>query len=170
MALFDPARAVVDESWFMFRRADLQLVYMDPVVSNDAFGRYVEQVRRDFAELDGRPRGVLYDVPRPGVMTATRRASIAKILNEYRETLAEVTAGYALVTPSPVVRGVLAAIFWIAPPPYAHRIVRTVGQGFEFLHERLPSLDAARMAREYESLKSELLRRMAGGAGSTQAS
>lgn len=110
-------------------------------------------------------RGLLYDVPRPGIITASRRAAVAQILNEYRDRLAESTAAYALVTPSRVVRGMLAAIFSMAPPPYAHRIVRSVGPGFEFLAERHPGLDAELLTREYLAIKPRLLERMAERAG-----
>ena len=145
----------------------LSVVYMDPTVSNASFDRYLQALARDFAEL-GRSkvlRGVLYDVPRPGVITANRRAQVAKVLNEFREPLADATAAYAMVTPSRVVRGILAAIFWIAPPPYAHRIVRTVRLGFDFIEERLPGTDAEALTGEYNALKSELLGRMAERAG-----
>lgn len=151
----------------MLSRPGLSVVYMDPTVSNESFDRYLQALAKDFAAVSRSKtrRGVLYDVPRPGVITASRRAQVAKVLNEFRDPLADVTAAYAMVTPSRVVRGILAAIFWIAPPPYAHRIVKTVRLGFDFIEERMPETDAEFLSREYQAVKTELLGRMAALSG-----
>lgn len=84
---------------------------------------------------------VLYDVPSPLGISALARSSIARLLNERRRILRATTAAYALATPSAFVRGMLQAVFWVAPPPYPQAMFAEREPALAFLGSHLSELD-----------------------------
>jgi hypothetical protein len=152
---------IVDSGWFMAWDGRVAFTYMDERVTEASFGRYLTALARDIDQAaPSQRRGVLYDTPTPGSATAPRRRLLGEILDQRKEKLREITAGYVMVTPSTVVRGVLTAVFWLAPPPYENKVVATTNEGFRWLAERCPWLDAAQSESRYARLRAELLARM----------
>lgn len=139
----------------------ISLTYMDERVSDASFGRYLSAVARDIdkAAPDQR-RAVFYDAPSPGSLTAPRRRQLGEILDQRKEKLRAITAGYVMVTPSTVVRGVLTAVFWLAPPPYDNKVVASADEGFRWLAERCAWLEPVQSEARYGRLRAELLARM----------
>lgn len=139
----------------------LCLTYMDERVSDASFGRYLEAVARD---IDAAPpdqrRGVLYDTPTPGLTSAARRRQLGEILDTRKDKLRTITAGYVMVTPSTVVRGVLTAIFWLAPPPYDNKVVGSTVEGFRWLGERCSWFEPIATEARYARLRTDALARM----------
>lgn len=150
----------LDHGWFMLDLGPVNVVYMDERVTDASYDRYIGCLRDDLASIAGTRRGVLYDVPDMKALSGERRAEVAEVLNEFRSTLASVNAAYTLVTPSRVVRGVVQMVFWLAPPPYPHRVVGTVPDAAEYLASKLPDLNADRWVHTYERTRGDLLGRM----------
>lgn len=93
-------------------------------------------------------------------MRAEQRRQVAELLEARKERLREITAGYVMVTPSAIVRGLLTAVFWVAPPPYENRVVATPDEGFRWLATRCAWLDPAAALSRYQQTKGQLLPRM----------
>lgn len=152
---------IVDQGWFMAWEPRLSLTYMDERVSDASFGRYLEAVARDIDHVPvGERRAVLYDTPTPGVVSAERRRRLGTILDARKDKLRNITIGYVMVTPSTVVRGVLTAVFWLAPPPYENKVVGSTAEGFRWLAERCAWLEPEVQEARYARLRTELLARM----------
>jgi hypothetical protein len=152
---------VIERGWFSVTIDRVQAVYMDASVDDASFARYVKALAREIANApDGERRGIFYETPDPGTVTAARRRQVAGVLIRERDKLARVTAGYVLVTPSMFARGVVTAVFWIAPPPYEHHVVATSAEGFAWLSTRLPELNASACDEVYRAVRAECLQRM----------
>ncbi len=106
--------------------------------------------------IDARPLtarvGVVYDVPDTQGISAIGRSDLARMLNERRERLRRTTAAYALATPSSFVRGMLKAVFWVAPPPYPHAMVSDVDAALAFVAAALPDIDVVATRAAYDAL------------------
>jgi hypothetical protein len=62
-----------------------------------------------------------------------------------------------LTTPSPLVRGMLTAVFWVAPPPYEWKVAASEAEAFRWLAERDSQLDAHAALREYLAYRANAL-------------
>lgn len=130
----------------LFTRID---EHLDP----QSFERFLIELERSIEmRTPGQRIGIIYDVPDIGLNDAVRRRRVADILREREITLGSTTAGFALASSSRIVRGMLEAIFWIAPPPYPHTTVEGVREGLEFLSQFLPDVDPEAYAFEYQRL------------------
>lgn len=133
---------IVDVGLLMVAFDEVMFVYTDASTTEASFTRHLEELG---AAIDGRNEasriGVIYDAPNPFSIDAKRRQRSAAVLDARRAKLGRTTAAFALATPSPVVRGALRAVFWMAPPPYAWEITDDVRAGLVFVKKHLPSLD-----------------------------
>lgn len=127
------------------------VVYVDARCSEQSFERQLTELAGAIDERDGRA-GVLYDVPSMRTLDARRRRAFTAMFEAHEERLAQTTAAYVLVTSSPVARGILRAMFWVAPPPYPHRVVSTTREGFAYLASEMPGLQGDLLEREYATL------------------
>jgi hypothetical protein len=153
---------LVDDGWFMARDDRVLLSYVDQRITPESFKRHLSALANDIDEWPVQTglRGVLYESPAPAAMSADQRRQLADVLDARKAKLQSITAGYVMVTPSAVVRGILTAVFWIAPPPYPYRVVATPDEGFQWLATQCPWLDVTRSVERYLHLRSELLGRM----------
>jgi hypothetical protein len=149
--------------WFMATRGLVQYVYVDERIDGASFDLYVRTLAED---IDRRPafekRGVLYVVPSPGTLDANRRKQVGDVLNSRKSKLAAITAGYALATPSPIARGLLTAVFWLAPPPYPSKVTGEPREALRWLAEKLPSIDAEAAAVTFDELLASARPKLAG--------
>lgn len=146
-----------DQGWFVASRERLQFTYMNVHVTEASFARFVSTLARDVDAYRGEPRAVFGEAPALGALKANQRKSLADMLREREHKIAVSVGGYVLATPSPIVRGLLTAVFWVAPPPFQHRFVATAEEGFEWLAQTCSWCDAAQSLREYEELRAKLL-------------
>lgn len=134
-----------------------QVVYSDSRLTDAAFERQVKELEIAF-ELIARHRtigeknGALWEAPEAGSQDAKRRKRVADVLEKYRPVLAETTSGFVLVTGSPIMRGILRAIFWLAPPPYPWSVAATPLDGFQFLAKHTPGLEPQHANAQYKRL------------------
>ena len=138
----------------------LLMAYVGPVMgvylgalTDVSWARHLTELRR---AIDGRRPGVkvgvLYHLPGVNTADAKRRKEAADFLESRREDLRASTAAYALATPSPIVRGVLRAIYWLSPPPYAYAIVATPREGFAYIATKLDGVPVDRSEREWDRI------------------
>lgn len=73
--------------------------------------------------------------------TPTQRKLQADWINEHRELLAASCLGIAFVIPSPLVRGALTAIFWVAQLPIPHTVHATLASAIDWAGGRLTAID-----------------------------
>jgi hypothetical protein len=144
---------VVEPGLLMAFVGRVMLVYSGPVLSDQTFDRQLVELASAIDRRDGTiPVGVLYDSPHAD-MNASRRKRIGDLLTSRAEKVKETTAAYALATPSALVRGLINAVFWLAPPGYPYAIVSDVSKGLEFLAGHLPELDPVFVEAEYRKLR-----------------
>ncbi len=145
-----------DAGWFKAEIGDVQFVYMDSL-ADTAHARFIAWMREDLRALvPGRRRGVLYEVTDRVRLSNAQRSQISSLFREKNEELRAVTSGYALVTPSLMVRGMLTTLYWFAPPPYPYCIEPTLDAALQFLSARQPSIDADTTRRSYDAVKYRL--------------
>lgn len=147
------------DGWFKADIGLVQVVYMD-VIDEADHARFLAALRSDLEHTPPTSRrGVLYEVTDRNRSTAAERKAVGELLNEKRELLARITSGYALVTPSVMVRGFLTAVFWVAPPPYPHHIGNSLTDGLRFLANKQPGIDVLAVQHCYLTLRRELATR-----------
>ena len=139
---------------------DVMFLYSDATLSDRGFERQLEELQKAI-DLRGDDTlvGVVYDAPTSSLsIDAKRRKRSADVLDRRRAKLAKTTAGFALASPSAMMRGVLRAVFWLAPPPYPWAVVDTVHEALVYLKTVMPTLDVADVLSRYEALKRKHLR------------
>jgi hypothetical protein len=152
---------IVDQGWFMGNVEGLHVVYMGAEINAHAFERYMRATCKEIDETPlQRKRGVFYEVPSPTSAGAARRRAVAEALHQRRAKLKAITHAYVLVTPSAVVRGMLTAVFWVAPPPYESKVAASEAEGFTWLAAHCPGIDADRALQAYLALRRRCLKDM----------
>lgn len=144
--------------WFLADVGLIHVGYMDGRAGRNEQLAYLDRLCHviDHAHKTGLHRGVLYYCPSPMGMDPLTRKQFGQILQQKEHALRSITRCYSLVTPSPLVRGLLTAVFWIAPPPYVYKIQPTVRSALEWISEQDPRVDVASHAVAYEGLVAEL--------------
>jgi hypothetical protein len=137
---------------------NVMFVYLDEHATAEAQEQHLNELA---AAIDSRgdsaPMGVLYEQNAVLLADARQRARVAELFRRRRIALARTTAGFALATPSPLVRGVLRALFWLEPPPYPWAVAATPLAGLEVLRRHMPALDPLTALRAYETAKARLI-------------
>lgn len=148
-----------DVGWFKAIIGDVQVVYMD-TVADSSHARFVAALREDLnAIAASRRRGILYEVTDRVRLSAAQRRQVAQLFRDKHEALRVGTSGYALVTPSRLVRGFLSAVFWFAPPPYPYTIESSLEAGLAFLASHQATIEPEAVLASYEILKARFLLR-----------
>ncbi len=154
--LLEPRDLVRDTGWFKANLGDVQVVYLD-AFADSANARFLNSLRADIdAIVPGRRRGILYEVSDRVRISAAQRQQVAQLFQERREALRAGTSGYALVTPSMLVRGFLVAVFWFAPPPYPYAVEGELRPALDFLASKQESIDPESVLMSYAALKRKL--------------
>lgn len=108
-------------TWFSESRPGL-VVQRFPRQFDDADVQRAIATLEDFFRATERPQAWIIDLSAIEGSTARQRVWFA----EYEKRVAEMTSRYvtraAYIAPSPIVRGILTAIFWIQSPVYPHRV------------------------------------------------
>lgn len=73
--------------------------------------------------------------------TPTQRKMQADWITEHKDLLAASCLGIAFVIPSPLVRGALTAIFWVAQMPIPHTVHGTLSAAIEWAGKQLAAVD-----------------------------
>lgn len=149
---------IVDEGLLMAGIDGMLFVHAGVHVTDAVYARYLAEMARSIDERDlGNRVGVVYDALGGVDVDARRRQQLAGILASRRAKMAATTAAFALVTDSAVMRGVLRAVFWLAPPPYPWAVASNLRSGLEYTRAEAPRAEVDRILRAYQRLKDEAL-------------
>jgi hypothetical protein len=82
------------------------------------------------ADLEGHlaigvPYVLLFDLTRAGMPNAVQRRRLANHVRDHSMAIRRSVRGLGVLLTSPVVRGMVTAIFWVAPPPVPYRLFST---------------------------------------------
>ena len=99
------------------------------------FGRIWEKTIRDYA----RPYGVVADLTRLISAPAAVRKAMADTDTRMADVDQKYCVGSAIVVSSTFGRGLVTAVFWIAPPVYPYRLFASMDEGRAWVRERLGS-------------------------------
>ena len=81
--------------------------------------------------------GVVFDLRHTRGLSATERASFGSFLQRHTGSLSRLCVGASIVTVSMVHRGVLTALSWIAPMPFAVHTAIDLDAGAGWIMARL---------------------------------
>jgi hypothetical protein len=148
-----PGWPVLDDGLLMALIEDVTFVRIESDVTDRVFDRHLKELGRSIDLRPVRLRvGLIYDAMGSADVSAERRQRTANLLASRRDKLAVTTAAFALATESAVMRGVLRAIFWLAPPSYPWAIHGSVREALEYVRTEMPKLDVDRALRDYDRL------------------
>lgn len=68
------------------------------------------------------PYVLIFDLTRAGLPNALQRQRLSSHVRDHSEAIRRSVRGIGVLLTSPVVRGMVTAIFWVAPPPVPHRL------------------------------------------------
>ena len=77
-------------------------------------------------------------------LTSVQRKRMGEFSKLHARRLAEVVIATAIVSDSPLVRGIVTAINWVAPPPFPQRTFARRTEATQWLHEQRASASRAR--------------------------
>jgi hypothetical protein len=73
----------------------------------------------------GSAYAIVFDLSGSGTPNALQRQLLATHMRTNKGSIERWVRGVAMVAPSPLVRGVLTAIFWLEAPPVPHQVFAT---------------------------------------------
>jgi len=91
--------------------------------------------------------GIVVDMTASGMPPASLRRHAAQRLREVYGVAGRRVAGVAHVITSPLVRGLLTAVYWLSPPPFSTVVVKTRPEAIVWARHRINTgtlTDAAR--------------------------
>ena len=144
---------IVDDGLFMLVSEHLLIVRIDQSLTAQAFERYTaEWLTSVDRRLPTARVGAFYDIPAFSGCTAGQRREWAAMLKSREEVLRRTTVAMVLATPSPLVRGALHAIYWLAPPPFPYSLCSDVEMAWKEMAKRVSSLDPTLAVEAYRTL------------------
>src|SRR5262249_48964677 len=106
----------------------------DGDVDDESLDAWMKRSKEDWSK--GR-QIVLHVGIHPTVMTAVQRKRVSEFTKENPAGLAEAVIAAAIVSDSAVVRGLITAINWFAPPPFPQRIFAHRSEAEAWLRNKL---------------------------------
>ncbi|MCH2110098.1 MAG: hypothetical protein MK135_12285 [Polyangiaceae bacterium] len=135
---------------------DVMVTLIDRRMTKAGFEEYLRWIDNDLRTWpEDRQRVVFYSLMSVSDFGPGQRKQLAKLLNRYRHKLKTITSGYALVTPSAIGRGLLTAVFWLAPPGYPTHICASPEEGFLWLAQYSKNPDVEAWIAGYERCRRE---------------
>lgn len=113
--------------------------------TDDEFDGYLSRMSGEIERASG-PVATILDGSRAGATPAKQREKQARWLRQNAGLLRRKSAGTAFVITSPIIRGVLTAIFWIERPSHEYTIVETLPEA-----RRWVNLQLANATREVDA-------------------
>jgi hypothetical protein len=117
-------------------RHPLIVVTFDGLASEREFDDYLAKMTTEVLERKQRSVTIL-DARTSGRAPASQRKKQAEWLKKHDALLRQYSLGSAFVITSPLVRGVLTAIFWLQPMATAYTVVGSLGEAETWAAARL---------------------------------
>ena len=86
---------------------------------------------------DRGPQAALHVGMRATGLTSVQRKRMAELSKQNERRLRDVVVATAIVADSPLVRGIVTAIHWVAPPPLPQRVFARRSEAEAWLREQL---------------------------------
>jgi len=137
-----------------------QVVRIDGRMTEQTFQAYLDVMGEELRHRSHDKKVcVFYHIAELAAMDSKRRQALAGVLAEHEAKIRRTTTAFAYAARSGFARGVLTALFWLAPPPYPYRITGSPQEGFGFLIEKAGlAMSAAEAVSRYERLLDEYQR------------
>ncbi len=116
--------------------------YLGPV-SDEAFERHLRLLETSLYAKDAPLRAVLIDARHAAPPTATQRQLQAQWQRVHAPKLYALTTGVAFVIPSPLIRSLLTAVFWIQSLPCPHEVFASVEDALSWSVSKLAAVGVA---------------------------
>jgi hypothetical protein len=101
-------------------RFPLVWVEVPKEITDSEIGEVLSDLRR---LLDGSlPYALVFDLSGSGAINASQRKALGDHMDENREAITKRVKGLGIVANSVVARGIVTAVFWVSPPPVAHKV------------------------------------------------
>ena len=84
-----------------------------------------------------KPYALVFYLTAAPAPTALQRRMLSEHMRKYDADIREYVRGLAVVTPATWVRGVITAVFWLAPPPVEYRFCDDVGAALTWARARV---------------------------------
>mgnify|MGYP003953269367 CR=1 FL=1 len=114
-------------------------------ISDEELQHFIDLSRDHIARLGA--HAVLHLGIRALGLSASQRKHIAEHANQSRESLSVHVRAAAVVAPSPILRGMITAMNWLAPPPFPQRVFAAEEVARAWLMEQLGTPPPQREAR-----------------------
>ena len=99
---------------------------------------YKEHLRAFTAIFDATgPLALVFDGTNARGQPASQRRMMAEWIKANRATLQSKCVALALITPNPLVRGLVTAIFWVSPPPVEHAFFSSLQEGVSWAEAKV---------------------------------
>ena len=114
------------------------VTFPDRRVSDDEFRAFIDDQRAFVSRRE--PHVVIADVRHAKVISAAQRRPVAAWLAEAEPVSREFTLAMAIVVDNPMMRGGIAAVFWLKEPPVPTKAVGSMQEALDHvlgvLHEK----------------------------------
>lgn len=144
------------EGWFLTWIDGVEVVFMDERLTPGSLSAYLDLIE-ELMRTATTARSCLYQVLAPSAFDARARSRLAGLFNKYKAGISKNTLGFALVTPSAPVRGILTALHWISPPPYPDKVFSDLPSAGRWLVQWQPGLQPDVLLTRFELLKARHL-------------
>jgi hypothetical protein len=100
-----------------------------------------QQLERLLAELVGHlrkrePYALVFDLSAAPAPTAVQRRMLGDHMRTHDGAIRDYVRGLAVVTPATWMRGLITAVFWLAPPPVEYRFCDDVAAALTWARDR----------------------------------
>jgi len=87
----------------------------------------------------GEPYVLLFNLSSAGVPNAIQRRKLAEHMATHDVSVRRVVRGLAIVAPSPLIRGMVTAMFWIVAPPIPYQMCGTLAEARTWAQGIMPN-------------------------------
>ncbi len=131
-----PIRPTISHPWVDERHAPLYVVSFPASATNEEVTAYCQAVEAWWPRVT-EPVAFIVDASRVSSAEATQRQLLADHEKRNRLYTARYHAGSALVVSSQLIRGLITAVYWVAPPNYPHKVVTSRADAEKWVSARL---------------------------------
>lgn len=86
----------------------------------------------------GEPYVLVFDLTTAGMPTPMQRRRLAEHMASHEGAIRHCVMGLAIVAPHAIVRGMVTALFWLAPPPIPHCMCGSLSEAGAWARQVLP--------------------------------
>jgi hypothetical protein len=112
------------------RVGDIVWVTPPPHATDEGIEAVLAELREHLRRGD--PYALVFDMSNAGVPSALQRKRLVAHMADQAPNIRRVVRGLGVIAPSPVLRGAITALFWLAPPLVPHRLFETRSEAIDW--------------------------------------